>query len=279
MPDETATPAPPAEETTTAPVEAGAEEGDEQSSKDWFRETALGLTTRPLEATDRNKQWDEANAELRRGRRDKRESDDEREEKPAEPDEKPREETTSRPERDDKDFERRVQAEVDRREAVRNQRAEAQRERQLRQQDPAAYAQLKEQQEAQNAQAGSLSNAMRSLATMFDDATVTPLVQALDEKLQAEVLKDPGHGIDGRRAIVDRAIKALKKAAHDEGYAKGKAEAQKSLRRSTSFRKELLSELRDDEDEPELAPSNGSASRTDWDMNDWMRAATGRSGR
>lgn len=280
MPEETAT-APPAEETAPTPPssEDSEQEGDTQRPSDWFRETALGLTTRPLEAKDRNKQWDDANAELRRSRRDNGASEPKPEENATEDTGKPGEETTSRPERDEKDFERQVQAEVDRREAVRRQRADAQRERELRQTNPEEYAKLKEQQEQQNAVQGNFANAMRSLATMFDDATVTPLVNALDEKQREAVLKDAGHGIDGRKTIVDRAIKALQKAARDDGYAKGKADAQKNLRTSSAFRKELLSELRDGEDEPELAPSNGHSSRTDWDMNDWMRSVTGRGGR
>jgi len=233
------------------------------------------LTTRPLEVTDRKQQWDEANAELRRGRRDKAEAEPKSEE-PTDPDSKG-EATASRPELDEKDFDRKVQAEVDRREAVRRQRLESQRERELRQTNPTEYAKLKEQQEQQNVQAGNLSNAMRSLALMFDDAAVTPLVQSLPEKVQAQVTKDAGHGLDGRKVIVSRAIEALKKAAHDEGYAKGKSEAQKSLRKSSSFRKELLSELRDTEDEPELAPGNGSSNGyNDFDMNDFMRGALGR---
>jgi hypothetical protein len=278
MPDETST-APPPEATDTPPADGAADEHDGESSpNDWFRETALGLTARPLEVTDRKQQWDEANAELRRGRRDREEPEAKAEEQPAESDQKAGEATTSRTERDERDFERQVQAEVDRREAVRRQRAESQRERELRQTNPTEYARLKEQQEQASLANQDISNTLRSMATMFDDAAITPLVQSLDEKARESVLKDPGHGIDGRKTIVDRAIKALKQAAHDEGYAKGKAEAQKSLRRSSAFRKELLTELRDGEEEPELAPSNGSPGGHDWDMNDWMRAMTGRTG-
>ena len=276
MPDETTT-APPAEapETPAPSADAAGESDEQQTPSDWFRETALGLTTRPLEVTDRKRQWDDANAELKRGRRTKAAApvpdgeDPKAEEKPSEP-------PASRPERDEREFERQVQAEVDRREAVRAQRAESQRERELRQTNPTEYARLKEQQEQANAVNSNVSNALKSLATMFDDNTVTPLVQALDEKTRETVLKDAGHGMDGRKVIVDRAIKALKKASYDDGFAKGKAEAQKSLRKSNAFRKELLSELRDGEEEPDLAPSNGSADRSDWDMNDWMRAAVGR---
>jgi hypothetical protein len=262
MPEETTTaPAPEAPETPPADGAADEQSGD-ASPNNWFRETALGLTARPLEVTDRKREWDEANAELRRGRRDRQEPDAEAQEKPAE-----------------RDFERQVQAEVDRREAVRRQRAESQRERELRQTNPEEYARLKEQQEQANLANQNLGNTLRSMATMFDDAAITPLVQSLDEKVRETVLKDAGHGMDGRKTIVERAIKALKQASHDEGYAKGKAEAQKSLRRSSAFRKELLTELRDGEEEPELAPSSGASGGRDWDMNDWMRQMTGRTGR
>jgi hypothetical protein len=169
-----------------------------------------------------------------------------------------------------------VQAEVDRRDAVRRQRAQQQQERELRQKDPQAYAQLKEQQDQQQNAAGGLSDALMLLSKQFDDAAITPLVKALDEKVRETVLKDPGHGIEGRRTIVTRAVEALKKAAYDEGFAKGKESAQKTLRRSTAFRKELLTELRGEEDEPELAPASGNGVGGDWSMNDWMRAMTGR---
>jgi hypothetical protein len=279
MPEETTTaPAPEAPETPPADGAADEQSGD-ASPNNWFRETALGLTARPLEVTDRKREWDEANAELRRGRRDRQEPDAEAQEKPAEPDQKADEATASRTERDERDFERQVQAEVDRREAVRRQRAESQRERELRQTNPEEYARLKEQQEQANLANQNLGNTLRSMATMFDDAAITPLVQSLDEKVRETVLKDAGHGMDGRKTIVERAIKALKQASHDEGYAKGKAEAQKSLRRSSAFRKELLTELRDGEEEPELAPSSGASGGRDWDMNDWMRQMTGRTGR
>lgn len=271
MPEEVAAP--------DAPVAESAETPSEQPSpNDWLRETASGLTSQPAESRpSRSEQWAEANAELRRGRRPK-ESAPATEESPkadAEQGEAP----ASRPERDEKDFDRRVQAEVDRREAVRTQRAQAQQERDLRRTNPQEYARLKEQQETNNAQIDNLTGALKLLSNQFDDATVTPLVTALDEKLRAEVLKDPGHGMDGRKEIVKRAVAALKKSAYEDGLKKGREEAQKSLRRNPSFRKEMLTELRGSEDEPELASASGSARNDSWDMNDWMRSMTGRNGR
>ena len=282
MPDEVAAP-----DTQEAPVaEPEAQPDDRPDGNDWFRETLSGRTTAPVESRpSRSQQWAEANAELRRARRPNAESGKEPEARtPAKPvpeaeeTEQP-EPPASRPERDETEFERRIQAEVDRREAVRTQRAEAQRERELRRTNPTEYAKLKEQQEANNAHVDNLTGALRMLSSQFDDAAVTPLVNAVPESVREAVLKDPGHGIEGRKEIVKRAIEALKKSSYDEGVKAGKDQAQKSLRRSTAFRKELLTQLRDEEDQPELASANGSAAHDGWDMNDWMRASIGRRGR
>jgi len=287
MPEEAAAPATQEAPPTDAPD--GAEQESAPSGSDWFREQISGRSTAPVESRpSRNQQWDEANAELRRGRKSRDddakgdpESDEEAPKADAEP--KEPEKSASRPERDDdQEFQRRVQAEVDRREAVRTQRAEDQRERELRRTNPQEYAKYKEQQEANRVHIDSLMGSLKMLSGQFDDAAITPLVNALPEAERVQVLKDPGHGIDGRKEIVRRSIEALKKASYDEGVKAGKNQAQKSLRRSSAFRKELLTEIRDGEDEPELAASNGNVGAGksgDWDMNDWMRSMTGRGGR
>jgi hypothetical protein len=291
MPEETEAPATQEAPATDAPAEAdGAEQESARSGSDWFREQISGRSTAPVESKpSRNRQWDEANAELRRGRGKRDEDAAEAGESDAEAPEadqqpKERESAASRPERDDDEaFQRQVQAEVDRREAVRNQRAESQRERELRRTNPQEYAKYKEQQEANSAHIESLMGSLKMLSGQFDDAAITPLVTALPETERAKVLNDPGHGIDGRKEIVRRSIEALKKTSYDEGVKAGKNQAQKSLRQSPAFRKELLSEIRGEDDEPELAASNGTVNGNggggDWDMNDWMRSVTGRSSR
>lgn len=282
MPEETA--APPAEPTEGAApsaAEGGAPEPDDRPDPNaWIRQTAQGLIySRPLDtAADKSKQWDEANAELRRYRRNgKEETPQPSERDQAQPE--PKEEPPSPKVDGDQEFQRRVQAEVDRREALRAQRNKQQQERELRRTNPTEYAKLKEQEEAQEGQAGALSRALVTLSQQFDDATVTPLMQALktdDER--NECLKDAGHGLPGRKEIVTRAIERLRKSSYDEGYAKGKTDAEKGVRRSnSSLRKELLAELRAEDDEPELVPGNGRGNgSSEVDMNDWMRAALGR---
>jgi hypothetical protein len=288
MPEEATQTAPPAEADSAPSAPAPAEgDGEQPDGSQWLRETAQGLIySRPLNTGERSREWDAANAELRRGRRDGAAREGRQEEAPpaeeggdAQPAAEPKPEPRPSAEKDDAEFQRRVQAEVDRREATRTARAEAQRERQLRQSNPTEYAKLKEQQETQGQAAEAFGNALRTLATQFDQSAINPMLDALDEKARGEVLNEPGHGFDGRKTIVTRAIKAIQKAAYDDGFAKGKESAQKTLRRSTAFRKELLSELRGEDEEPELAPANGSPAGGDWDMNDWMRVQTGRRGR
>ena len=282
MPEEAT--APPADTTEgAAPSSADTAEAQQErpDPNAWIRQSREGLLySRPLDTAAKSKgEWDEANAELRRFRsgRNGTEETPRKNEPDREQPEGEQEPPSSKVD-DDQEFQRRVQAEVDRREALRAQRQRQQQERELRRTNPQEYAKLKEQEESQNTQAGALSQAMIALSRQFDDATVTPLVQALKEDAREGVLKDTGHGLPGRKEIVTRAIKALQKSSYDEGYAKGKSEAERSLRRpSSSLRKELLAELRAGEEEPDLAPGNGSANgATDVDMNDWMRSALGR---
>lgn len=279
MPEE-ATAAPPAaeEQAPSAPEATAEPQQDEQpDGNNWLRETAQGLIySRPLDTAKRSEEWSEANAELRRGRRNGKEETPSEEAKDGTP--KEVEPPSSAREADDAEFNRRVQAEVDRREAVRRQRAETQYERELRQKDPTAYAKYKEQQERQNANSGALSNALRALSSEFDDAAVKPVMDALSDETRNSILGKAVnvHGVAQRKLLVSEGVKALQKAAYDDGFAKGKESAQKSLRRSSSFRKELLSELRGEEDEPENVLANGSPGGGNWDMNDWMRTMTGR---
>jgi hypothetical protein len=298
MPEETAAPTPspaeapdgaaPSSTAENAPVEG--QESEKPDPNSWIRQSATGLLySRPLDTASKSKEWDEANAELRRGRRNGTEetrqestdgdTDGNRggEQAAGDDEQKASEET------DDRAFERRVQAEVDRREALRAHRARSQQERELRQKDPTAYARLKEQEEQSTTAGAALTNALSALSGQFDDATVKPLMDALPEKTRSTILgKAVGvHGIPQRKLLVEEGLKAYKQVAYDEGYAKGKAEAEKALRRPTSsLRKELLAELRGAEDEPDLAPGNGvSSSSDDWNPNDWMRASLGKGAR
>jgi hypothetical protein len=285
MPEEAT--APPAETTEGAapsPTEGGEQQADErQDPNAWIRQSRQGLVySRPVDEDAKSGKWDEANAELHRFRRRNGTEETPQEAQGDKEQAEPEPEDAASKVDDDQDFQRRVQAEVDRREALRAQRQRQQQERELRRTNPTEYARLKEQEEAQTGQTAELIGAMTKLSQQFDDATVTPLMQALkDDGARNECLKDAGHGLPGRKEIVARAIKSLQKSSYDEGYAKGKSEAERSARRpNSSLRKELLADLRAEEDEPDLVPGNGRANGpSDLDMNDWMRAALGRRGR
>lgn len=290
MPDETSTaPAPTDEQAPSDPETNGTQEAEAASGNSWLRETAQGLIySRPLDTAKRNEEWAEANAELRRGRRAKREDQPSEEApSPAESDAEtpaaPKTDGKASPrEGDDQAFERRVQAEVDRREAARAKRAEVQHEERLRRENPTEYARYKEEQAQQSLAANTLQATLRRLSNDFDDAAVKPLMDALDEDTRNGILNKAAehHGIPQRKVLVEEGLKALKKSSYDEGYKKGQEAAQRNLRRSKSFRDELMSELRGSEDEPEHVVANGvAAGDRDWDMNDWMRSMTGRRGR
>jgi hypothetical protein len=288
MPEETAQEAPPTTEAPAPSPPDAADADDKADGNQWLRETAQGLIySRPLETAKRSDEWAEADAELRRGRKGAKEEgtrpEGEGESKPAPPAApEPKESEPSPREGDDRDFERRVQAEVDRREAVRRQRADTQQEQRLRRENPQEYARLKEEQESAAQRAAGLTGALKQLTDSFDEASIRPLLEALPEPTRNAVLSKAAnaHGLEQRKLLAKEGIAALKQSAYDEGFAKGKESAQKSLRKSSSFRNEMLSELRGAEDEPEVALANGTAGGGgDWDMNDWMRAMTGRSGK
>ena len=286
MPEETAQEAPPTTEAPAPSPPEPAEADDKADGNEWLRETAQGLIySRPLDTAKRSDEWAEADAELRRGRKGGKEEGTRPEGEASSDDAasapEPGEAKASPREGDGRDFERRVQAEVDRREAVRRQRADTQQEQRLRREDPQAYARLKEQQESAEQRMAGLTGALKQLTDEFDAASIRPLMDELPEPVRNAVLSKAAdaHGLEQRKLLAKEGIAALKKSAYDEGFAKGKESAQKTLRKSSSFRNEMLSELRGAEDEPEVALANGTAGGGgDWDMNDWMRAMTGRSG-
>jgi len=288
MPEEVETqeapaPAPAEEQAPSTPEGDGPADGEKSEGNSWFRETAQGLIySRPLDTAKRSEEWAEANAELRRGRKAKSEdkpSEEDAEPTDTQPDGKPEAKASPR-EGDDGAFERKVQAEVDRREKVRRQRAEVQIEERLRRENPTEYARYKEQQAQQSLAQNTVAASMRQLAQDYDAAALQPLMNSLEEKTRNAILSKAAevHGIPQRKLLVEEGLKAFRKAAYDEGLKKGRDEARSGLRRSKQFRDEILHEIRGADDEPEHVLGNGNAAGggDDWDMNDWMRASLGK---
>lgn len=174
--------------------------------------------------------------------------------------------------------ERRIQAEVDRR-AARAQRQQAeqgrltraqqlalleQQEREARQTDVYQAAQLRDQLDAHRQQEEFVHGMVRA----YDAVSLDPLVLALPEGEREAFLQDVPPGLDGRKALVERAIDRIK--AH------ARAEAEAKLKRSGAFRKQVLAEWRQTpaedggDDEPELVNGTGGH-RPGLSMNAWLR--------
>jgi hypothetical protein len=176
--------------------------------------------------------------------------------------------------------ERRVQAEVDRR-AARAQKQQAQQtraqqravleqqEREARQTDVYKATELREQLDAMAAQ----EQFVAGLVGAYDQSTLDPLVSALPEAERGALLSDAPTGMEGRKALVEKAVQAIK--------AQGAREAEAKLRKSAAFRKQVLADWRrgahgedDSPDEPELVASGVGTNghRGGPTMNDWLRS-------
>lgn len=187
-----------------------------------------------------------------------------------------------------------VQSETDKREHKRQreerdrQRAELEaKEREARETDPYEAAELRNQLDAQREadEAAAREEAEREAAAKeqqerlgslisgtirtYDQATLDPLLAAVPAQERERILGAITGGIDGRKQAVVEAIKVLQDAARKEG----EAAAQKKLRNSDPFRKQVLRDEREEEDEPELVTSGAPRSAQPPDMNDLFRQA------
>ena len=108
------------------------------------------------------------------------------------------------------------------------------------------------------------------LVGAYDQSTLDPLVASLPEAERGALLSDAPTGMEGRKALVEKAVTAIK--------AQGAREAEARLRKSATFRKQVLADWRrglhgeeDSPDEPELV-SGTNGHRGGPSMNDWLRA-------
>lgn len=159
------------------------------------------------------------------------------------------------------ELDRRVQAETDRREARRQEKATADRRRQLRDEDPWAWAEEEraaERAQQSNQQVGDL---FANIGREHDKYSIDPIVETLPpaERTRILALEGAGNGLDGRKLIVTEALKALEKHWREEGA----KDAEGKLRRNQAFRKQLLAETRRGLVEPAVligtGPSEGSS--------------------
>ena len=156
------------------------------------------------------------------------------------------------------ELDRRVQAETDRREAKRAAEQRAAERRRLRDEDPFAYAEQDRQTEQQVEQSQGLQSFFANVGSQHDRIAIDPLMEALpvEERQRIMGLEGAGVGLDGRKKVVNEALRALEK----RWKAEGEREAENKLRRNSAFRKQVLAESRSDIREPELLPAySGSA--------------------
>lgn len=176
----------------------------------------------------------------------------------------------------EQEFERKVQAETDRREAKRaREQAEAEKLR-LREEDPYAYVDQVKLEEQQREAEQRFTGFLGTVAKQFDEVLLDPLMERLPEAERQKLIGDEklnAGTLDSRKALQNAALEVLVKQARAEG----KAEAEAALRRNPAFRKQVLGEYRrsDEHEEPELVPGAGATSGGR-SMSDWMRQSVGK---
>lgn len=197
------------------------------------------------------------------------------------------EETTSQTEPEklvltQQELERRVQAETDRRLALQAKKLEREQkqERLRRLRDSgdsegfaAEHAAQEREEEAENSVVELRKQSLTEASIHYDGTVLDPIVNRL-EKTEIDSLIQSLNpvGVAGRAKILAATVDLLEKKAE----ARGAERAEKALRNNEAFRKQILLEGRDTEEEPDLAVSAGRGSRPPTDMNQFIDNMLGR---
>lgn len=158
----------------------------------------------------------------------------------------------------EEDLHRRVQAEVDRREAKRQQEYMREQRKKLRDEDPWEYARQDREAEESAQQSDTFMSRLHEIGSIHDRSTIDPLLEMLPPAERERILKLDGAGVGlaGRTLIVKEALKALEKSWKGDG---GK-DAERKLRSNPAFRKQLLAEMRGQRtSEPDLLPASSGS--------------------
>lgn len=166
------------------------------------------------------------------------------------------------------ELERRIQAETDRREAKRAQEARYARKRELRESDPWKYVEEERKEEELAFGTGQLEQFVTNIGSEHDKVTIDQVFLALPQQEQERIgrLEGAGHGLEGRKMVVQESLKALEK----HWKAEGARDAEARLRKNQAFRKQVLGEMRGQTAEPELL-SGGSPSEADKTVSGLLR--------
>ena len=172
----------------------------------------------------------------------------------------------------EEELKRRVQAEADRRDYARQQQAKAEARKKLRDEDPWAFAQQEREAEQTAQQNEGVQTFFRDVGTQHDRVAIDPLMEALPRTERERIMNidGAGRGLEGRKVVVDEALKSLAK----HWKAEGEKEAEAKLRRNPAFRKQVLAEHRGSFQEPELLPAF-SGSSTDRKVSEILRGYYG----
>jgi len=188
------------------------------------------------------------------------------------------------------EFDRAVQAEVDRRnakfqreEGERRRRAaiEAQREqdRVLRDQDPYAYAERMKQREQENEvlqkQLEQTHGLLSSTVADYDRIVLDPLLTAVPAQERQKILQEIQDGLPGRGEAAIKSLKVLERHWQQQGEAR----ARQRLMSDQAFVKEVLARYGGQRPEPEHIPARAAPGPSGGrDMNSLMRQMSGRGG-
>lgn len=178
------------------------------------------------------------------------------------------------------EFDRRVQAETDRR-LDKFQREQAERRklderRRLRDTDPYGYAALEKEEEAkrealQRELAGAHQMTLSTVQT-YDKSVLDPIMKAIPEADRRAILASIEPGLPGRGQAANQALKVLE----NHWKAVGVAEARKTLMKDQSFIKEILAKFGGVRQEVDHIPARSAAAGRGANVNDSLRMAAKR---
>lgn len=273
------------QQTPSESTPASETSGEQSSGNDWFRQAFNaqrygGMVTRQPEAPSENQEQleSESSSGAQESVRPSAESTPRQSDAPATvaPVHQPQE----APSISQAEFDRRVQAETDRR-LDKFQREEAERrkleeKRRLRDTDPYGYAALeKEEEEKREALQRELASAHQmTLSTVqtYDKSVLDPLMKAVPEADRRAILQSIEPGLPGRGQAAVQALKILEQ----QWKAEGVAEARKTLMKDQSFIKEILAKFGGIRHEVDHIPAAAAPSRQGVNVNDSLRIAAGR---
>lgn len=167
------------------------------------------------------------------------------------------------------DHDRAVQSEVDRRDAVRLQRQRNEERLRLRKEDPEAFISLEDQEKAAQEAATGIAS---KVIDVYDTEILTPLLARLPDEKRAEIAATI-NSVDSRKAAAEAVLKHIEDDAFKRGQEEGEKKANAKLRQNPAVRKELLVELRGDQDGLDNVEGAGSSTpvSTNAAVNNWLR--------